>query len=163
MLTRFDADKDVVDDGDVRDVRVTVESAVVAADTDAAPVTIAVFDDAGDIETVFKEDSEARADDEELTVFVAPVTVARTELDADNEGLDAVAIPVTVDEIEGDEDTDKVSFEVVEADGTLDFEESSVDAGDCVDSIVVETLRVILTEAVGSAEDDSETTSDPDG
>ncbi len=162
MPSRFDADNDGVDDGDVRDVRVAVESAVVAADTDAAAVMIAVFDDAGDIETVFKEDREARADDEALTVFVAPVTVARTELDADNEGLDAVAIPVIVDEIEGDEDTDKVSFEVVEADSTLDFEESSVDAGDCVDSIVVETLRVI-TETVGCAVEESETTSDPDG
>ena len=116
MPTRFDADKDTVDDGDVRDVKVTVDCAVVAADIDATVVMSAVFDDAGDIETVCKEDDEIKADEEAITVFVAPVTVAKTDPDADIEGFDAVAILDTADEAEGDEVPDRVGFEVVEPD-----------------------------------------------
>ena len=160
--TRFDADKDTVDDGDVRDVKVTVDCAVVAADIDATVVMSAVFDDAGDIETVCKEDDEIKADEEAITVFVAPVTVAKTDPDADIEGFDAVAILDTADEAEGDEVPDRVGFEVVEPDWTMDFEESSVITGDCVDNIVVETLKVIPIETVGSAVKESEATFDHD-
>ena len=163
MPTRFDADKDTVDDGDERDVKDAATNAVVAADNDAIVVTSAVFDDAGEFETVPKAENDAKADDDALTVFVAPVTVARTELDADSEGFDAVAIPVTADESEGDKDPDIVGFEVIEPDCTLDFEESSVGTGDCVGRIVVETLKVIPPiETVGSAVKESEATFDSD-
>ena len=44
----------------------------------------------------------------------------------------------------------------------MDFEESSVITGDCVDNIVVETLKVIPIETVGSAVKESEATFDHD-
>ena len=107
------------------------------------------------LETLFNADNEAKLEEDEITLMVAPVVpVAIAELDADSEGCDAVAISDTADEAENNEVTDVEGVAAEEAEGKVDLEGSSVDAGDGVDITDGETLVVILTDAVGSGVND---------
>ena len=149
-----------------------------ATDIDAAIVTVNEFDDAGELETVLKEERDTKADDEALTLFVIPVfvakietltllviplLVAKTETDADKEGFDtAVAMLVTVEEIEGGELTDTESVDLAEFDVLIDIDVSNDVKPDSVGSVDCEALKDIILELVCNAENDAEPVLEPD-
>ncbi len=152
--------------------------ALIAADVDTSlAVTVNEFVDAGEFETVFKEERDMKADNEALTLrvipvlvaktetltlLVIPVLVAKTETDAENEKCcDTVAIPDVVAEIEGDELTDTEGEDLAEVDDLTDIEGSNDVKPDSVGNFDGIALIVIL-EGVSNAENDVEPVLDLD-